>query len=122
MPGFSSCSEEEMKNYRDILSRTIPVVEIRGMDLICKDAQFSTQILIKQYQYPPFPPGMWIFGLSLKIWKAKHVCHKAFLLAVTAGYSQYVLTPVISAQQKMAEILISVHDKTVATETAVFSA
>jgi hypothetical protein len=22
-----------MKNYRDILSRTIPVVEIRGMDL-----------------------------------------------------------------------------------------
>ena len=33
MPGFSSCSEEEMKNYRDILSRTIPVVEIRGMDL-----------------------------------------------------------------------------------------
>ena len=33
MPGFSSCSEDEMKNYRDILSRTIPVVEIRGMDL-----------------------------------------------------------------------------------------
>ena len=26
-------SEEEMKNYRDILSRTIPIVEIRGMDL-----------------------------------------------------------------------------------------
>ena len=33
MPGFSSCSEEEMKSYRDILSQTIPVVEIRGMDL-----------------------------------------------------------------------------------------
>ena len=33
MPGFSSCSEDEMKNYRDILSRTIPIVEIRGMDL-----------------------------------------------------------------------------------------
>ncbi len=32
MPGFSSCSEE-MKKYRDILSETIPVVEIRGMDL-----------------------------------------------------------------------------------------
>ena len=57
-----------------------------------------------------------------EIWKAKHVCHEAFLLAVTAGDSQYVLTPVISAQQKMAEILISVHDKTVVTETAVFSA
>jgi len=57
-----------------------------------------------------------------KIWKAKHVCHEAFLLAVTAGDSQYVLTPVISAQQKMAKILISVHDKTVVTETAVFSA
>ena len=26
-------SEEEMKNYRDILLETIPVVEIRGMDL-----------------------------------------------------------------------------------------
>ena len=57
-----------------------------------------------------------------KIWKAKHVCHEAFLLAVTARDSQYVLSPVISAQQKMAEILISVHDKTVVTETAVFSA
>ena len=56
-----------------------------------------------------------------KIGKAKHVCHEAFLLAVTAGDSQYVLTPVISAQQKMAKILISVHDKTVVTETAVFS-
>ena len=33
IPGFSACSEEEMKNYRDILSQTIPVVEIRGMDL-----------------------------------------------------------------------------------------
>lgn len=33
MPGFSACSEEEMKNYRDILLQTIPVVEIRGMDL-----------------------------------------------------------------------------------------
>ena len=33
IPGFSACSEEEMKNYRDILLRTIPVVEIRGMDL-----------------------------------------------------------------------------------------
>lgn len=33
MPGFSACSEEEMKNYRDILLETIPVVEIRGMDL-----------------------------------------------------------------------------------------
>ena len=58
----------------------------------------------------------------LKVGKAKHVCHEAFLLAVTAGDSQYVLTPVISAQQKMAKILISVHDKTVVTETAVFSA
>ena len=33
MPGFSACSEKEMKNYRDILLETIPVVEIRGMDL-----------------------------------------------------------------------------------------
>ena len=33
MPGFSACSEDEMKNYRDILLETIPVVEIRGMDL-----------------------------------------------------------------------------------------
>ena len=33
MPGFSACSEKEMKNYRDILSQTIPVVEIRGMEL-----------------------------------------------------------------------------------------
>lgn len=32
-PGFSAPSEEEMKNYRDILLETIPVVEIRGMDL-----------------------------------------------------------------------------------------
>ena len=58
----------------------------------------------------------------LKVGKAKHIGHKPFLLAVSAGYSQYVLSPVISAQQKMAEILISVHDKTVAAETAVFSA
>ena len=33
MPGFSACSEDEMKNYRDILLETIPVVEIRGMEL-----------------------------------------------------------------------------------------
>ena len=33
MPGFSACSEKEMINYRDILSQTIPVVEIRGMEL-----------------------------------------------------------------------------------------
>ena len=33
MPGFSACSEKEMKNYRDILLETIPVVEIRGMEL-----------------------------------------------------------------------------------------
>lgn len=33
MPGFSACSEKKMINYRDILSQTIPVVEIRGMEL-----------------------------------------------------------------------------------------
>lgn len=33
IPGFTACSEDEMKNYRDILLGTIPVVEIRGMDL-----------------------------------------------------------------------------------------
>ena len=60
---------------------------------------------------------MWIFGLSRKYGKPN-----MFLLTVAAGDSQYVLTPVISAQQKMAKILISVHDKTVVTETAVFSA
>ncbi len=58
----------------------------------------------------------------LKVGKAKHIGHKPFLLAVSTGYSQYVLSPGISAQQKMAEILISVHDKTVVAETAVFSA
>lgn len=58
----------------------------------------------------------------LKVGKAKHIGHKPFLLAVSAGHTQYVLSPMISAQQKMAEILISVHDKTVAAETAVFSA
>ena len=42
----------------------------------------------------------------LKVGKAKHIGHKPFLLAVSAGHSQYVLSPVISAQQKMAEILI----------------
>ena len=47
----------------------------------------------------------------LKVGKAKHIGHKPFLLAVSTGYSQYVLSPGISAQQKMAEILISVHDK-----------
>lgn len=56
----------------------------------------------------------------LKVGKAKHIGHKPFLLAVSTGYSQYVLSPGISAQQKMAEILISVHDKTVAAEAAVF--
>ena len=39
IPGFSACSEEEMKNYRDILSQTIPVVEIRGMELCSADLQ-----------------------------------------------------------------------------------
>lgn len=58
----------------------------------------------------------------LKVGKAKHIGHKPFLLAVSTGYSQYVLSPGISAQQKMAEILVSVHDKTVAAEAAVFSA
>ena len=33
MPGFTACSEDAMKHYRDILLGTIPVVEIRGMDL-----------------------------------------------------------------------------------------
>ena len=58
----------------------------------------------------------------LKVGKAKHIGHKPFLLAVSAGHPQYVLSPMVSAQQKMAKILISVHDKTVVTETAVFSA
>ena len=58
----------------------------------------------------------------LKVGKAKHIGHKPFLLTVSAGHSQYVLSPGISAQQKMAKILISVHDKMVVTETAVFSA
>ena len=62
------------------------------------------------------------FRAFSEIGKTEHICHKSFLLTVAAGDSQYVLTPVISAQQKMAKILISVHDKTVVTETAVFSA
>lgn len=32
-PGYSACSEETMIRYRDILRSTIPVVEIRGMDI-----------------------------------------------------------------------------------------
>ena len=58
----------------------------------------------------------------LKVGKSKHVGHKPFLLAVSSGHTQYVLSLMISAQQKMAEILISVHDKTVAAEAAVLSA
>ena len=58
----------------------------------------------------------------LKVRKAKHIGHKPFLLAVSAGHTQYVLSPMISAQQKMTEILISVHDKTVAAEAVVLSA
>ena len=58
----------------------------------------------------------------LKVGKAKHIGHKPFLLTVSAGHTQYVLSLIISAQQKMAEILISVHDKTVAAEAAVLSA
>lgn len=58
----------------------------------------------------------------LKVGKAKHIGHKPFLLAVSAGHPQYVLSPMVSAQQKMAKILISVHDKTVAAEAAVLSA
>ena len=57
-----------------------------------------------------------------KVGKAKHIGHKPFLLAVSSGHTQYVLSLMISAQQKMAEILISVHDKTVAAEAAVLSA
>ena len=57
----------------------------------------------------------------LKVGKAKHIGHKPFLLAVSSGHTQYVLSLMISAQ-KMAEILISVHDKTVAAEAAVLSA
>ncbi|MBQ0001421.1 MAG: anaerobic ribonucleoside-triphosphate reductase activating protein [Clostridiales bacterium] len=31
-PGFSSCTLEELQEFRDILLKTIPVVEIRGID------------------------------------------------------------------------------------------
>ena len=31
--GFTTCSDEEMKRYQEILQRTIPYVGIRGMDL-----------------------------------------------------------------------------------------
>ena len=61
-------------------------------------------------------------GTFPKIGKAEHICHEAFLLAVASGNSQYVLAPMIPAQQKMPEILISIHDETVIAETAVFSA
>ncbi|MCD8154183.1 MAG: anaerobic ribonucleoside-triphosphate reductase activating protein [Clostridiales bacterium] len=33
VPGFSCCSPETLKRYRQILLRTIPAVEIRGIDL-----------------------------------------------------------------------------------------
>ena len=33
MPGLHTPSDEKLLNYRDILSQTIPVVEIRGVDL-----------------------------------------------------------------------------------------
>lgn len=61
-------------------------------------------------------------GTFPKIGKTEHIGHEAFLLAVASGNSQYVLAPVIPAQQKMAEILISIPNKTVVAETAVFSA
>lgn len=54
-----------------------------------------------------------------EIGKPKHTGHKPFLLAVAAGNAQYVLPPVISAQQKMPEILISIYDKTVVAEAPV---
>ena len=31
-PGFTPCTEEEMKRYREILLETIPVVELRGVE------------------------------------------------------------------------------------------
>lgn len=62
------------------------------------------------------------FRAFSEIGKPEHICHKSFLLTVAAGDSQYVLSPVVLTQQKMPEILISVHDKTVAAEAAVFSA
>lgn len=55
----------------------------------------------------------------LKVRKSKHIGHKPLLLAVSAGNSQYVLSPVISAQQKMPEILISIYDKTVVAKAAI---
>lgn len=61
------------------------------------------------------------FRAFSEIGKPEHICHKSFLLTVAAGDSQYVLSPVVLTQQKMPEILISVHDKTVVAETAVFS-
>ena len=61
------------------------------------------------------------FRAFSEIGKTEHICHKSFLLTVAAGDSQYVLSPVVLTQQKMPEILISVHDKTVVAETAVFS-
>ena len=55
----------------------------------------------------------------LKVGKAKHIGHKPFLLAVSSGNSQYVLPPVIPAQQKMPEILITIYNKTVVAKAAV---
>ena len=69
----------------------------------------------------PSVPGRLLFRQN-EIGKAEHIGHEALLLAVVAGNSQYVLSLVIPAQQKMTEILISIHNKAVAAEAAVFSA
>ena len=69
--------------------------------------------------FPAWDPDIRTF---LEIGKAEHIGHEALLLAVAAGNSQYVLSLVIPAQQKMTEILISIHNKAVTAEAAVFSA
>ena len=30
--GFSSCSKEELERFREVLKKTIPLVELRGID------------------------------------------------------------------------------------------
>ena len=89
---------------------------------ICNSGELFCSDIDKTIPVSAFSSRNMDFRAFSEIGKTEHICHKSFLLTVAAGDSQYVLSPGISAQQKMAEILISVHDKTVAAETAVFSA
>ena len=56
-----------------------------------------------------------------KAWEAEHACHELFLLVVASGDAQDVLSVLAAAQEQMAEVIITILQKTVVSQAALSS-